>query len=178
MNKAVLLCFVSVTMAFVGVQVGCSDGGDDDTADADGAACFDYAGFDGASPPTSFRTDVLPLFQRSCGIGGATCHGDGAPMGQPYLGPAMGTMATDEQIAEIISATVGRPSTKGGGMQIISAGNPQQSFLMHKMDGLCGAELTCEGSACGDTMPQTGDLLPESERNVVRRWIAQGAADD
>ena len=187
MNKAMLLCFVSITTAVGGMMAGC--GGDETTTD-DGAACFDYAGFDGTTPATTFRADVLPLFVRSCGLS-TSCHGDpsspndAATMGRrQFLGPpaTMASEVTDMQIDAIFAANVNKDSVKGAGMKVIAPGSPDQSFLMHKMDGLCGAELKCEGvgagTGCGETMPQKASILPQAERDVVRRWIAQGAKND
>src|SRR5215213_3490050 len=37
--------------------------------------CFDYSSFDATMPVVSFKDDVLPIFQRSCGIS-TSCHGD------------------------------------------------------------------------------------------------------
>ena len=71
-------------------------------------------------------------------------------------------------------------------MNLITAGDPSQSFLMHKMDDTHNDQnLTCtaqpgaeSGDPCGDTMPQGSPLLDACERDLFRRWIAQGAADN
>jgi hypothetical protein len=83
-------------------------------------------------------------------------------------------------------------------MKIVVPGEPQNSFLMHKIDGchnsfsvpkcatgqVSTAEMPCctpqanakTDGACGDPMPQTaGDGLCRDERDKIRRWIAQGA---
>jgi hypothetical protein len=54
---------------------------------------------------------------------------------------------------------------------------------MHKVDGCldglagCMAQSTetITGHPCGDPMPRQSNLLPASERDIIRRWIKQGA---
>lgn len=184
MNKAILLSLVSVTFGVVGALGGC--GGESDGDTADGAACFDYSTFDGTTPATTFKADVLPIFQRSCGLS-PTCHGDPTSpvegnQQRTYLGPPQTETATQDQIDAIMAANVNKTSIKGAPMKLITPGDPENSFNMHKMDGLCAANKPCEGvgpgSGCGETMPQKSAILSEDERNIIRRWIAQGAKND
>jgi len=59
-------------------------------------------------------------------------------------------------------------------------------FLMRKLDGCYeGIEAGCtplpghdSDNPCGDRMPQRSDPLSASERDEIRRWIAQGATAD
>jgi hypothetical protein len=61
-------------------------------------------------------------------------------------------------------------------MPYVTPGDPEQSFLMHKLDGdLCVLEERCVDGSCGKTMPSGNELLPEASRDAIRRWIAQGA---
>ncbi|MRG97310.1 hypothetical protein [Polyangium spumosum] len=153
---------------------GCSDDGNGDDT------CYDYGSFDKTSPAVTFTGDVLPIFRNSCGIGGAACHGAVVGQaGQPYLGPAnSATEPTQAEIDAIFAQNVGVKATKATGMDIVAAGSPETSFLMHKMDGtLTCAAVICD-AACGGSMPLTGDLLPQDARDKVRRWIAQGAKKD
>ncbi|WP_437677309.1 hypothetical protein [Sorangium sp. So ce131] len=151
---------------------GCGDDGEEPEA----TACFDYSRFDGASPEVSFRADVLPVFQRACAFS-ATCHGaEAGSAGFAYLGPGVGTEATDEQIAAIGSQNVGVASRAPSGMPRIAAGDPANSFLMHKVDRtLTCPDLECAPDRCEAPMPFGGDILPAAERDTIRRWIAQGA---
>ncbi len=144
--------------------------------------CRDYSGFDGTTPAVSFKTDVLPVFQRSCGVS-TQCHGDASVPFQdrPFFGPNKNTTATADDIAKIIAGSVGVPSALETSMPIITAGDPEHSFLMYKMDGevLCG-KLDCASTdACGGIMPQGAtEPLATAERTAIRRWIAQGAANN
>lgn len=87
---------------------------------------------------------------------------------------------------EIIDAIVGVASKTAPEMPIVTAGSPEQSFLMLKMDGCHNsAGLACTprpgaktNDPCGDSMPQTSGLLCDNERTIVRRWIAQGAQNN
>ena len=69
-----------------------STGGSGGAGGAPDTACFDYSGFDGMMPVVSFKSDVLPIFQQSCGVS-ASCHGDPSVPNEnrPYLGPNAAT---------------------------------------------------------------------------------------
>lgn len=142
-----------------------------------GATCFDYGSFDGAAPAVSFQADVLPILRQACGLS-SSCHGSQSS-NRNYLGPALQDPApTPADIAAIFADNVGVPSDAEPTMAIVEPGDPANSFLLHKIDGTfeCAA-LTC-GASCGDTMPQGADLLPQADRDVIRRWVAQGAKND
>lgn len=145
--------------------------------------CFDYAGFDpNTSVAVSFKTDVLPIFQRSCGLSDS-CHGNASvPKAlQPYLGPNKDTTATAENIAQILAGIVGKKSVTEPSMDLVAASDPEHSFLMYKLDGevLCDKLSCAANNKCGDIMPQ-GYKTPmkEEERMTIRYWIAQGAANN
>ncbi len=144
--------------------------------------CFDYSKFDGATPAVSFKTDVLPVFQRSCGLSTA-CHGDSSMPFQdrPYFGPNKMVTATADDITKILAGSVGVQSALEPGMMIVKAGDPENSFLMYKLDGQVQcSKLSCADSkGCGTLMPQgSTDPLAENERDAIRRWVAQGAANN
>jgi len=132
------------------------------------------------SPQVSFQTDVLPTFEASCGLS-ASCHASASAIsGRIFLGskntPTDPTMVHD--------GLVGTASGDLPTMPYVTAGDPSKSFLMHKMDGdqclfdsQCAASVTA-GTGCGGSMPQNLPLLDVAARDTVRRWIAQGAAND
>ncbi|MEZ4298457.1 MAG: hypothetical protein R3B70_26130 [Polyangiaceae bacterium] len=144
--------------------------------------CFDYASFDGSQPAVSFKDEVLPVFQRSCGVS-TSCHGDiNQPNeNRPYLGPNKNTVATADQIAAIFAAIVDVQSFYEPGMNLVKTGDPENSFLMHKLDGTLECTLlSCAPSKdCGSLMPQgSSNPLDIAERDAIRRWIAQGAQNN
>jgi hypothetical protein len=137
------------------------------------------------APTVSFKTDVLPIFQQSCGIAGATCHGDIAGEDAGLQRPFLGLFDGGTVPATVISAIVGVPSNEDPQMNEVTASSAANSFLMHKLDGdQCTLATSCaKGSTiyttCGANMPQTSlTLLDVSTRDTIRRWIAQGATSN
>jgi hypothetical protein len=139
-----------------------------------------------STPIVSFRGDVMPIFERSCAIGGSTCHGDPnvVASARPFLG-YFGGDGGPQLPQAIRSGLVGVKSGEDLLMNLVTAGDPTKSFLMHKMDGdQCTLIQECRIGAsyrpnCGVFMPyQAPTLLDVSTRDTVRRWIEQGAADN
>ena len=59
---------------------------------------------------------------------------------------------------------------KPGAIRVIP-GDPENSYLIHKLDGRAGI--------VGERMPRgTGPFLTPGQMAIIRRWIAQGAAND
>lgn len=156
---------------------------------------FDYASFDATTPAVSFQSDVMPILRRACGF--SVCHGKtSGAAAELYLGPKCPAASDDPTCTQgvpdaaerqgIIDALVGVASKTAAAMPLITAGDPQKSFLMLKVDGCHNdAGLSCTpqdgaetNGVCGDPMPQSSDALCQDERDVLRRWIAQGAKND
>jgi hypothetical protein len=122
---------------------------------------------------------------------------------KPFLGiAAQAGTPTAEQLASIIATSVGQPAvgqlslidstTMVGNpkMNIVTAGDPMNSFMMYKLDGSFpttptnGNEVTCSTLACvatmtcGEAMPNGGPALSSTTRDTIRRWIAQGAKNN
>jgi hypothetical protein len=68
------------------------------------------------------------------------------------------------------SSLTGVPSAEVAGMNRVTAGDPDQSYLIWKLEGNPGI--------VGDRMPQGGPYLSQAEIDVIRRWILDGAMDD
>lgn len=134
--------------------------------------CNDYtppASFDPSSPAVSFSKDVMPVFSTSCAF--SSCHGS---LSGDANGVYLGSDAAKVH-AEIVGIRSGELPT----MSFVEPGDPEKSYLLRKMDGShCVLDPECTGSSCGDAMPKGEDLLPVEVRDVVRRWIAQGAKND
>lgn len=173
------LLLASAAAAALSGAVACGDdGGGGGGSGGAAGKCFEREGFDATTPREGFKTSVLPLFQRSCGVAGATCHGaESGSVGKTYLGPSLGNEITAAQLLAIQDQNVGVDASRTPEMKRIVAGDPGKSFLMHKLDGDFGCELLACTPDCGDQMPQGSGSkgLPAEERDVIRRWIAQGA---
>lgn len=171
-----LACVVVLSACGSDTETGAGGGGSGD------ATCFDYDGFDGTTPEVHFRADVLPVFRASCALS-SSCHNlqVGGPAERPYLGTALASPEpTEEQIAAIFDQNVGVKSTKAKSMNIVEPGDPQKSFMMHKVDDTlkCADIDGCSGANCGLRMPYGQPLIKEERRDLIRRWIAQGAKND
>jgi hypothetical protein len=159
----------------VAAVAACSD---DTGTDPPATACYDYASFV-ETPNVSFATDVLPILRRSCGLAAACHQNNPGSLTQPYFGNAGTAAMTPEEIQAIFDENVGVTSSKALGMDIIKAGDPENSFLMHKLDGTltCATIKGCTGTDCGGTMP-IGNKLAAAELDTIRSWIKQGATNN
>jgi hypothetical protein len=123
--------------------------------------------------PVHFKADVLPILVNSCAF--SSCHG--APNGSNqglYLGEKPPASSDTERIYK---AAVGVPASELPTMSYIAPGDTANSYLLHKIDGdMCAVK--CTDPSCNVTMPQGGDLLEPATRDVIRRWVLQGAKND
>ncbi len=135
-------------------------------------ACKDYAppaDFDALNPSVSFTRDVMPIFAQSCAF--STCHGANA-------GSANGVFL-GRDAARVHAAVVSVKGDELPTMAFVLPGNPRESYLMRKMDASqCALDAQCTGGSCQGSMPKNEESLDLATRDVVRRWIAQGAKND
>jgi hypothetical protein len=145
----------------------------------DAGTCVGYvvpAGMDLTTPARSFTVSVMNVLNDHCGSG--MCHGSSDnPTGGVFLGSS-GAMGADA--ADAYAAIVGKPSGELPSMNLVTAGDPARSYLMHKLDGdQCQFELMCASPGCQHSMPNDlAVLIPVTERDIVREWIAQGAPNN
>ncbi len=156
------------------LALGCS-------SSSSGGGCAAYqvpSSFDPTTPVVSFQNDVVtPIFRPHCGLS-PVCHQlqQGAVSGL-YLGSNAATGAAD--VAKVYANLVGIPSADLPSMDLVTAGDTAQSFLMHKLDGdQCLFDAQCKDGYCLTPMPQNSGLLDVPTRDTVRRWIAQGAKNN
>ncbi len=116
-------------------------------------------------PHASFRRDVAPVLTTSCST--RSCHGGMRP---PLLGAHDDPQSLRESLIGIASEE--RPTHT-----YISAGHPEDSYLMEKIDGHLSASA-CVDHDCGDQMPLDNPPLSPEAREAIRAWIEQGAADN
>jgi hypothetical protein len=194
-HPSLLLVALGLMAAACGVKSSSSggSGGEGGSSGGEGGSkstpggCYDYTGFDGTTPTVTFKADVLPIFQASCGLSMA-CHGENPPVNPsaPFLGPALPTTASSSDISAIITGIVGATSADNPPMDIVAKGSPENSFMMYKLDtdpanaaGVTCSTLACVAAAsCLTGMPLDGTQLSAAERDTSRRGIAQGASGD
>jgi len=158
---------LAVTLVLVAALSGCTS-----SSGSSSGSCADYqppAGFDTTTPSVSFANDVMPVFGQSCAF--STCHGSST-------GPANGVFLGKDP-ARVYTAIVGVRGDELQTMPFVTAGDPRQSYLMRKIDGSqCALDTQCTGSSCQGSMPKNESLLDVPTRDIVRRWIAQGAKNN
>jgi len=82
--------------------------------------------------------------------------------------PAAGLNLVD---GAAFGALVGRPSVNKPGETFVIPGDPDNSYLVKKLDGAAGI--------VGVRMPRTnGPFLTDGQMLVIRRWIKEGAANN
>ncbi len=111
-----------------------------------------------SSPPT-LSGDVQPILSNSCAFSG--CHAGTSP--QQGMNLSAGLMHSN---------TVNVPSNESG-LDRIEPGQPDQSYLVHKIQGTQG---TVGGS--GVQMPFGGPALSQASIDIIRAWVADGAQDN
>lgn len=163
---------------------GASDGGGSDLSNqTDCTICpFDYANFTPATEEVSLSATLVPIVNRSCTF--SSCHGDTRrPAAKLYLGPKKGEGEawTAEERDTLVQNLVNAPSEITSEMMLVKAARPEESWLMHKLDGcqesagVSDCSSPSQAGPCGDSMPERSPLLSCSERTAFRNWIAQGA---
>ena len=110
-----------------------------------------------AAEPPSFKRDVAPILKQRC----APCHLTGEEPGGMALHPG----AAHRSLVGV--AALGAP------MQRVKPGSPDESYIVHKLQG---THLDVGGS--GLRMPMDGAPLSEQQIELIRAWIKAGAADD
>jgi hypothetical protein len=162
---------------------------DSTTGESEGG-CTPFSESTQTFPTISFKQDVLPIFQFSCGIS-TSCHGGDPSMDIMARGVFLGctaaqldagtcTAMTDEA-TEVYNGLVGSSANvpiEESCMPFVKQGDPTMSYLMHKLDGdqctlsCCvaknsavatveGTQGTVMGSGwCGDQMPYSSSPLP------------------
>ncbi len=111
-------------------------------------------------PPPTFAANYSEIqanvFTPGCATSG--CHiGGGAPEG----------LRLDE--ANSYALLVGVASTQDPGVQLVAPGNPNNSYLIQKLEGTASA---------GAQMPLNASPLDQPVIDIIRQWITDGAIDD
>ncbi len=143
---------------------------------------------------------------RSPGLFFLGCFQDSMPSLDGFLPDCPDSLTVGMAAARVYATLLGLPGgdvdagpTEIAGMPYVTPGDPTRSFLMHKLDGdLCTVTGCVDGNAavedtedppgslepgvppnwCGVSMPFDGDPLDPENRDLLRRWIAQGASEN
>jgi len=133
-----------------------------------GAACdeklSDVAGPTPNLVPTfsSIQQEIFNTTDSSGRLACINCHTD---VGRT---PAGGLVLLDGRSYQ---ALVGQPSRFKAGAIFVVPGDPDASYLIHKLDG--AADIA------GSRMPRgTGPFLTSGQMQIIRRWIELGAKND
>lgn len=84
-----------------------------------------------------------------------------------------GLLGLDGSGAFSRSAELTPQGCRGSGVKLVEPGDPDRSILVEKLEAYEG-----EAPSCGEAMPIVGSGVPQSAIDVVRQWIANGAAND
>ena len=106
----------------------------------------------------SFKADLQPLLNAQC----VFCHVDGAENGGLNLGRR-------KAHASLLAASTEAP------MPRVTAGNPERSYLIHKLRG-----THVEAGGSGNAMPIYDPPRPfdPAQLELITRWIQAGAPDN
>jgi hypothetical protein len=169
MRSRVVLAIVVVSLTACG----------DDEPETNPATCQDYADVSG-NP--SFATDVMPIFQLSCGLS-TSCHQSPSGKEELSLGPPVAITPMQPDIDAVHAAIVGTASLTRSSLPLVDPGNPAGSWLLAKIEyegaefAECDTSSQC-GSECGDRMPQGSSKMERARIDIIAAWIKSGAANN
>jgi hypothetical protein len=106
----------------------------------------------GCGPTVSFAGQVQPIFDASCTT---NCHSGNRPAGNLSL-------VTGAAYAELVNV-----ASTCNGRKYVAPGSPETSYLINKVSGV--------GMCSGSVMPKMGSELSQSQIDLIRAWICQGA---
>lgn len=110
-----------------------------------------------------FSTDLLPMFQATCGSASSSCHGAvTVPGGKFSFSTGAGRTAQD-----VYNDLVNAPANQIQGWVRVKPGDPANSWLYAKVTG--------NNQGYGTQMPQAANPLCTATLENIRIWIQQGA---
>lgn len=150
-NPWVLGAGVALVLA---IALGGCGGGSGEGLDANGRPLEEGGGSDGGALMPTFASIQAKVFTPVC----TGCHaGANAPAGLRL------------DAASSFGQLVGVASAEMPALQRVNPGNPNASYLIHKLEG---------SAAVGARMPLGGPYLDEATISVIRQWIAAGAPQE
>jgi hypothetical protein len=111
---------------------------------------------------SSIQTEIFNTTDSSGRLACINCHN---AAGRAF------TAGLDLASAGAYARLVGVASVQRPGLQRVAPGDPENSYLIHKLDGRPGI--------IGTRMPRgTGPFLTDGQMRIIRRWIELGANND
>jgi hypothetical protein len=148
-----------------------------------------------SSATVSFSKDVIPVFEMGCTLS-HVCHGQMGNSAEQnlYLGGNTSDM-TMTDVQAVYKGLVGVTAKEDTSMKLVTADDPQSSYLFHKVHDDQATLNSTLGSACmatnsmcsncnsgfgpcGATMPYSGTQLPSGSLCTIQNWIQQGAQNN
>ena len=111
---------------------------------------------------SSVQRDILQAADSSGRPACASCHNPN--------GGAFRAVGLDMSAAGTYDSLVGVPSREKPELLRVAPGDPENSYLVHKLEG--------RGDIIGVQMPQRGPYLTQGQLAIIRRWIELGARRD
>lgn len=138
------------------------------------AACITLPSCGEEDESVTFADDVRPIFNRRC----TTCHRPGSPIQvdiQAPFSPGTGLVNSENSWAREYPGETPQFN--------VVPGEPENSFLMHKLIGASALPLDPDGPGGmsphgGSPMPLQIEPLTEAELTVFETWVAIGAPSD
>lgn len=139
--------------------VGCGSSGDDDSAGSAGGAAGN------AAPAAKFSEIYAMMFPMATNARCDACHS------MPANDIANGNLEMGKTQMSAYTALVGQSSRSSRcmGKTLVMPGQPEMSLLYQKVSA---------APPCGSRMPLGGTAFSEAQLEMIRSWIAAGAAND
>jgi hypothetical protein len=150
----------------------------------------------GSDTGVSFAKDVMPVLQQNCTSNG--CHGIkfDSSVEILYLGAfADGSTVDPSTAMTVYAGLVGVKSLEDPSMNLVTANEPQSSYLIAKLNGtqdslasdcakapsLCPSATCTSMTPCGTQMPYLNAPLMTSDPTgmaSITEWVTKGAKDN
>jgi hypothetical protein len=111
---------------------------------------------------SSIQRDIFEAADSSGRPSCSSCHNPN--------GGAFRAVGLDLSTAGSYESLVGVTSRQKPGLLRVTASDPENSYLLHKLEG--------RTNIIGERMPNRGPYLSEGQLAIVRRWIELGARRD
>lgn len=134
---------------------------DDSVADTESEESGSETSDDTSAEPVAHASDIMPIWVSTCQ--GAGCHSAGQNV------PDLET----DPYAAIVSVM-----PLSAAVPYVTPGDPQTSYLWHKIAATHALEANLGGCGCGgagNPMPSGGGTISDADKDTIFAWIEQGA---